>query len=200
MSQQEETASHLGWNTYSELSVTCRQEQFNLVLGKHALTIIGDDSDVSIPLKTQERIFTRFLLQNHDSAYLQSEIKDSTPLSDIDKIDQVYRNTIRAFGSHMIRDNFIKYDRGRSTKYAFLLDSQNPYTLVSRETAVIESSSLSDRRKNKRLKQLKHLEEFYYGSDEHEFSKKKLAGMIATGGIIVVGGASYLSYRKIHSK
>lgn len=199
MSAEAKSGEFLDWGDPVNLSVFCRRQDYDLTLGNQALRVAGIDSDVSIPLKEEERIFTRHLMLNPDRGYLQGEIKKNTSISDNARIEKVYTATIKALSAHMIRDNFINFDRGRSKKYALLQNSKNPDVLMSRETDIINGSLVSDRRKEKRLRELKHIDEFYYGSDKHEFSKKKIAGMIATGSVLVIGGVVYKVHRNVGS-
>lgn len=149
MSVEAKSGEIIDWGGTVNLSVVCRQQDYDLTLGSQALRVVANDSDVSIPLKGEERLFARYLLMNPDNGFLQGEIKDNTPINDSAKIDKLYGSTIKALSSHMIRDNFINFDRGRSTKYALLQNSESPDKLTARERQLIQDCSFSERRKEK---------------------------------------------------
>lgn len=189
---------------YSAIS---RGEDLSISVGPSGLEIWIKEKAAQIALNDAQLLFTNQQLSHPDSGYLASEVQAKTGATH--SINRLYKSTIGALGTHQLRDNFIQYDVGRSTKYAFLTDSEDPTVLLAREReslrlfagleftidgkAVLEN--ISNRKVKRRLIALKELEDFYSGDGEKKFSKKKIVGMVATGGLVVVGGVIYYSHR-----
>lgn len=188
---------------------TSRGIELKYHISQNSFTVEDESGSLSFIMTPGQLLFLSRMSRYPDQDFLDGDIKAETPELTDEKTIDIYRGAMKAFGAHPIRDNYIKFGVGKSSRYAHLSNSEDCSLVVQRGIDSIDVNGKYEELRGrelrtmsytevKLLRQLKpyiRLEKAYNSDEEVHRSRRKILGATILS-TVTIGGTIYYIHKK----